>query len=148
MDEHISCILEYIHDLNTAARNQFTSRSTGLWWIWSGVQVLVKLWEIGYFDYEQIHCQCGIDHWFVKCFWILHYQFSILLWQISKNDFFLICSLFIFFHFIGVWTNFFRVTITVVVVVVIMSHANITTFHYNTLYKLLAACLKRHMRYL
>lgn len=89
MDEHISCILEYIHDLNTAARNQFTSRSTGLWWIWSGVQVLVKLWEIGYFDYEQIHCQCGIDHWFVKCFWILHYQFSILLWQISKNDFFL-----------------------------------------------------------
>lgn len=25
-----------------------------------------------------------------------------------------------------------------------MSHANITKFHYNTLYKLLAACLKRH----
>lgn len=88
MDENIPCILEYIHDLNTSARNQFTSRSTGIWWIWSGVQVLVKLWEIGHFNYAQIYCQYGINHWFVKCFWILHYRFSALLWQISTNDFF------------------------------------------------------------
>lgn len=148
MKGHIARILEYIHDLNTAAKNQFTSRSTGIWWIWSGVQVLVKLWEIAHFNYEQIYCQYGINHWFVKCFWILHYRFLAHLWQISKNDFFLICSLFIFFDFIVAWTNFFRVTLAVVVVVVIMSHANITTFHYKSLYKLLAACLKRHMRYL
>lgn len=147
MKGHIARILEYIHDLNTAAKNQFTSRSTGIWWIWSGVQVLVKLWEIAHFNYEQIYCQYGINHWFVKCFWILHYRFLAHLWQISKNDFFLFVhcsySLTLYSH-----ERTSSGWLTVVAVVVIMSHANITTFHYKSLYKLLAACLKRHMRYL